>query len=348
MTLAKGNRLLVQGAIHLLTIITCLWMGGCPWGGTMGARINEPYTESPHVYPATAFDLTPHDWSIPLPWWMIALDLPFALVTDTVLLPVDVYKMLHNAGSQNEDRHVSGTTSTETEAGEPVDGTRRDVPGKGILLIQVTLEDDAEGRVTISLKDTLERNILMRGWSGNLQLDLGLLPDGYEHYLCFRCPGFSIQCRPVLVFGGQCHPNELHIKLFRTRYVVMRYAFHEGKRALKSGTLGVQEERKAFPPGTGPEFSHLDWQVLQWTEVPDLAFHRITLGFGLLRAPPGTSYEDMVEAPETGYQCRNMKAEPGLVLYCRVNGGSREGLGYGKLMVEDVTEAPPAGVPVAK
>ncbi len=40
-----------------------------------------------------------------------------------------------------------------------------------------------------------------------------------------------------------------------------------------------------------------------------------------------------------------MKAEKGMVLFCRVNGNAAEDcLGYGKILVEEITEKPPENI----
>ncbi len=82
-------------------------------------------------------------------------------------------------------------------------------------------------------------------------------------------------------------------------------------------------------------------------DTPYLDFHRYSTGFGFAKPPAGVSYEKMTVAPESGYRCEDIKAEKGLVLYCRVNGNrATKGLGYGKILVEDVTEIPPDDVRV--
>lgn len=69
--------------------------------------------------------------------------------------------------------------------------------------------------------------------------------------------------------------------------------------------------------------------------------------FGFAKPGPGVSYENMKQAPASGYRCEDVKAEKGLVLYCRVNGGvGKQGFGYGKLVVEDVTLTPPKDIQV--
>ena len=67
--------------------------------------------------------------------------------------------------------------------------------------------------------------------------------------------------------------------------------------------------------------------------APRINFNRFVDGFGVVKPPPGVSYENMTVAPESGYRCENLTAEKGLVLYCRVNGNiDKAGLGYGKIL----------------
>ena len=54
-------------------------------------------------------------------------------------------------------------------------------------------------------------------------------------------------------------------------------------------------------------------------------------------------------APDTTqvtYKAENFIAFKGLQLYCRVHGNEKDGVGYGKILVEEVTEKPPADVEV--
>jgi len=94
--MARRRRRLRGMTVSLLMLIGCLSTSGCWYAGTTCARINSPYTEKPFVYPATAFDLdemggyTGWFW----PKWMSCVDLPLAVVTDTVLLPWDTFNAL--------------------------------------------------------------------------------------------------------------------------------------------------------------------------------------------------------------------------------------------------------------
>lgn len=77
-----------------------------------------------------------------------------------------------------------------------------------------------------------------------------------------------------------------------------------------------------------------------------LNYHRYALAFGFKIRPAGTSYERMTDAPPSGHRCENTEARKGLLLYCRVNGHSKGGVGCGKLLVEDVAENPPKDVEI--
>ena len=111
---------------------------------------------------------------------------------------------------------------------------------------------------------------------------------------------------------------------------------------------GVEEQRLALTHWSHIDFFRQDWQIWQksdrgnwFGDTPFLQFHMGVPGFGFLKPSSGVSYKNMEEAPVSGYRCENIKAEKGLLLYCRVSGG-----GYGKILVEDVTETPPKDVRV--
>jgi hypothetical protein len=106
--------------------------------------------------------------------------------------------------------------------------------------------------------------------------------------------------------------------------------------------------------GMVPHFGG-DWQVWQKTErelfgaEPWLDFHRYGPSFGFAPVPAGASFEGLNEAPQDDqYQTRSVPATPGLLLFCRVHGNGPQDRCYGKLLVEGVTETPPAGVRAIK
>jgi hypothetical protein len=64
-------------------------------------------------------------------------------------------------------------------------------------------------------------------------------------------------------------------------------------------------------------------------------------------APSGSAFDDAREAPENpAYNCANVVVEPGQLLYFRVNGNSGEGIGYGKVHVDEITETPDASLEI--
>jgi len=221
--------------------------------------------------------------------------------------------------------------------------------GSAALPVELSLEGNAKAEVTITLGASVT---LQKALPGTVQLDLTAVGNG-KHHLFFHCPGYASQWLSIEVADGKASPKQLKVRLFRKRYVILRCAFNkDGGRKLDGD--GVEEQRLALSHWTGPEYFHQDWQIWQKSsggtmlgDTPYLEFHRYVNGFGFARPAPGVSYEQMKEAPEAGYRCENMKAEKGLVLYCRVNGDvAKEGIGYGKILVEAVTETPPKGIPV--
>ena len=168
----------------------------------------------------------------------------------------------------------------------------------------------------------------------------------------FHCLGYATKLISIKVTDGKATPKQAKIELFRNRYVVLRCAFNTNGRRELDGD-GVKEQRLALSHWTGANPFSQDWWICQKSsrntmicDTPYFEFHRYTTGFGFARPGPGTSYEQMKEAPASGYCCENIKAEKGLVLFCRVNGNAKEGIGYGKILVEAITENPPEDVQV--
>jgi hypothetical protein len=63
----------------------------------------------------------------------------------------------------------------------------------------------------------------------------------------------------------------------------------------------------------------------------------------------GVAFEQMTEAPESGYRSQNAVLKPGLALYFRDESYGPKRIGsYGKLFVESISDAPPDGVPLVE
>ncbi len=219
------------------------------------------------------------------------------------------------------------------------------------LSVELSLEDNAKAEVTATLD---RQETLQKVFPGNVQLHLTMANDGH-HHLYFHCPGYAAQWVYVDVADGKASPKRVKVQLFRKRYVILRCAFNtNGGRALEGE--GVEEQHLALSHWTRPEYFGKDWQIWQkasggdmFGDTPYLEFHRYAKDIGFAKPAPGVSYEKMKEAPESGYLCQGIKAEKGLLLYCRVNGAVAEQcLGYGKILVEAVTETPPSNIRVVE
>ncbi len=185
---------------------------------------------------------------------------------------------------------------------------------------------------------------------GSNALGLSDLADG-DYLVFFSSPGYAAQWQSLTVKQGKGEPSEMKVNLYRKRYVVLRYVFNtSGGRELSGKS--IKEGRAAVAHwGSLPYFQH-DWQIWQkasggdmFGDTPFLDFHRSSKGFGFAKVPDGVAFDDLKETPANAqYNCMSTKAEKGLTLFCRVEADRKNGLGYGKVVVEDVTETPPAGV----
>jgi hypothetical protein len=215
--------------------------------------------------------------------------------------------------------------------------------------MELSLEDDATAEISIKLET---QKTLLKTLPGSVTVDLTPTGDG-QHNLCIQCPGYATKVVTVQTAGDKASLEKFKTRLYRNRYVIVRCAFNtRGGRTLEGD--GVEEQRLALPNWTAPKHFWDDWQISQRSraggdtpcDVPYLDFHRFSTGFGFKKPADGVSYEEMKESPEDGYRCRTTKAEKGLLLYCRVDGNGPSDRGYGKLLVEDVTETPPKDVRV--
>jgi hypothetical protein len=217
------------------------------------------------------------------------------------------------------------------------------------LFVDLSLEDDAQAEISITLGQS---EPLQKARPGRVLINLAALGDGKRH-LFFHCPGYASQFIYVEIADGKATLRDNKVRLYRKRYVVLRCAFTKSPDRRLDGPR-VEEQHVALPHWTGIEPFRHDWKIWQesngrermFGDTPYLHFHRYSAhDFGFKRPPAGVSYDQMTEAPESGYRCENIKAEKGLVLYCRIDGGMKKGgLGYGKILVEDVTETPPDDV----
>ncbi|NLE37836.1 MAG: hypothetical protein GX621_07410 [Pirellulaceae bacterium] len=259
-------------------------------------------------------------------------------------------------------RELSLGSSPSVPAEQPMVAVTKKAPGSittsdiidsGIDLaafpVELILEDNTKAKVTITLDNN---QTLCKALPGTVRLDLRAVNDG-KHNVYFHCPGYTSQWISVDISNGKVSCGRDKVTMFRTRYVVLRYAFNTNSERNLEG-VGVEQHRVALSHWTGFEPCKSDWQIWQGStdgalfgDTLYLQFHRWSSDYGFAKPAPGVSYEQMKEAPQSGYRCENIKAEKGLVLFFRVNGDeSKEGLGYGKILVEDVTKTPPDDIQV--
>ena len=149
----------------------------------------------------------------------------------------------------------------------------------------------------------------------------------------------------------------MSVNLFRWRYLVLRYIFNTSHGRDFSDTKAIKEGRAAVSHWGNLPYFREDWQVWQGSIGTDragdtlfLAIHRPVHGFGFAKAPEGIAFDDLKEVPaDAEFKNQDLKTEKGMTLFCRVRGNAdhgQDGLGYGKLVIEDITETPPPGVEV--
>jgi hypothetical protein len=188
--------------------------------------------------------------------------------------------------------------------------------------------------------------------TGSTNLPLSGIPDG-DYLIFLSSPGYAAQWQPLTLKQEKPEPDNIKVKLFRKRYVVLRYVFNTSGGREFSGK-DIKEGRAAVAHWGSLPYFQQDWQIWQKSSGEDmfgetayLDFHRFSDGFGFAKVPKGVAFDDLKEAPvQAEYKCRSTKAEKGLILFCRVEADRKDGLGYGKVVVENVTETPPPGVKV--
>jgi hypothetical protein len=189
------------------------------------------------------------------------------------------------------------------------------------------------------------------------EITLAEVLDG-TYTVYFFSLGYANQWQQVTLDTQTKEPVELKAQLARTRYAVIRYAYNASGGRELSGTNIVEGRAAVAHWGALPFFS-VDWQMWQKADGTNAArglfgdtlflnFHRHVRGFGFLGAPKGIAFDQLKEAPASDkYRDENFKAAKGLTLFCRINGDRPEGRGYGKIVVEEITETPPVGIKIS-
>jgi beta-lactamase regulating signal transducer with metallopeptidase domain len=216
------------------------------------------------------------------------------------------------------------------------------------IVVPVTLEDDATAKLKIVLSDQYSRPV--KTWEnvepGDVGLELPELKSGNYRFE-ISADGYSKGHLTLTVARDGIDVTPKRQKLYRRRYAVLRYAVNLlGERDLV-GT-NVKEGRVAISFGSVPDL-HGDWIFVQQGEVPSFRFHRIGTEPGFAYPPENSTFEDLKLAPPRGqYDSFNslVAAEKGMILFNRIVGNDADGRRYAKILVEDITETPPADIQV--
>ena len=241
---------------------------------------------------------------------------------------------------------------------------------KRTFRLDLSLEDNAQGKIKVEFQGRSQRARTPRTGGGRAsaltledlvpgkeEITVSDVPDG-TYTVYFFSPGYANQFQQVKLDAQTKEPVELKAQLMRIRYAVIRYAYNASGGRELSGTNIVEWRAAVAHWGALPFFS-LDWQMIQrgdgsnatrelFGDTLFLNFHRHVRGFGFLEAPKGIAFDQLKEAPASDkYRDENFKAAKGLTLFCRINGDRPEGRGYGKIIVEEITETPPAGIKIS-
>ncbi len=238
---------------------------------------------------------------------------------------------------------ANGLRAAESQFAPPRSGSM----SVNAVVFHVFLEDAARGPITLRVNRASaghENAVLLEDVQpGALMLNLSALePDLY--LLWATSPGYATALVSLNIKRGEATVSSPQVTLYRTRYAIIRYSVNRtGTRALTGP--GVEQGRCAVAASGNMPFFAADWRVAQRSQELYLDFHRQMPAYGFAAPRGGTSFEALAEGPPNeAYKCEGIRATPGLVLFCRVLGNVPTDQCYGKLLVEGVTERPPADV----
>jgi formylglycine-generating enzyme required for sulfatase activity len=224
------------------------------------------------------------------------------------------------------------------------------------LDLDLSLEDNRSGLISVKL-DSSQTVLLQTEPTPHATLDCSRLIAG-KHTLYVSAQGYAKQALHIDVSERGPTPQLLQTRLYRLRYVIIRSSFNmKGGRELSGPD--VKNVRQAYSHWGAPRYNgQTDWRIWQggkdqfrdpvYGEAPWINTWMHKNGFGLLRPLASESYENMSVAPETGSLATDFKAVKGLTLYFYQWGNADKNEGYGKLIVEDITETPPPEIEVVR
>jgi serine/threonine protein kinase/WD40 repeat protein len=216
------------------------------------------------------------------------------------------------------------------------------------IALDLSVEDDAADLITLTLEE--KGPVLLKTKPGrDIVLDCSSIRDGAYH-IYYWAKGCAVQWAKLDMLDGKPTLKSKQVKLYRLRYVIMKSVFNtSGSRELTGPD--AKEELQAF---THLSSIHSDARIMQneakyrpnaFGDTPWLDTRMYNSGFGFLKT--NQSYDSMTNAPDTGYVGREIEVVKGLTLYFRHYAGGQNRQGYGKLLIEDITDTPPPGFVVS-
>ncbi len=248
--------------------------------------------------------------------------------------------------TESESPEQSDQPAKPADKATPAAASSSDTGGGSQLELNITTEDDWRGNLGIALSDSYRRPL--KTWTnmqpGQISIDLPELESGL-YYLEVTAPNFASRLVPLKVSQQQVEAPREPIALYRTRYLVLRYAVNmRGERELTGPQ--VQQGQVAISYGNTAEMRG-DWMIVQNRQTLMFALHRSQSGNGFYKPKTDIAYDEIELAPEPDeFTPKSVEAEKGAILLTRIIGDGPRWQRYAKLHVEDITETPPAGMPV--
>jgi formylglycine-generating enzyme required for sulfatase activity/serine/threonine protein kinase len=222
-----------------------------------------------------------------------------------------------------------------------------------VCTFELTLESGAKAPIELHWRSKSSQTLIGRFQPGKVQIHITNLRDG-EHWFSASATGYGRQSHRLMITDGKASAGV--IQLYRLRYVVLRAAFATGGGRKLDGS-DLKETRMALThfSSSAPLGQH-EWEIRQQAKSgagaealygpnPYLTFNAFWQYYGFVPAGSGETFETMTTAPAEGYIPKPVRAEKGTLLYFRTHGkDTSTDQGYGKILVEDITETPPPGV----
>jgi hypothetical protein len=219
-------------------------------------------------------------------------------------------------------------------------------------LTQVGIEDNHEAAVSLLLSNRTGTVLDVISSPGTSVIDMQGYTSGRK-YIYYTADGYASQWVSIHITNEVPTPDQAAVTMYRKRYVIINYAFNTNDLPnVKPGTQGVVTGRYAVAHWGGLPYFRNDWQVWQkadggiplFGDTPYLDWHRYDAENGFIST--NVDYNFVETVPTSGYVNVDIKAISNSVIFCRITGHTSSTRGYGKLLVESVTESPSPEIPV--